>query len=541
VVVLVAALAACQGDRRAEPPHLFGAGHKTPQRGGTLRFSVFDDVRSLDPAIGYDEFTMYVFDLLFDTLLAYAPATDADPLRLVPQLAESWTVSADGLTYSFTLRPGVTFSSGEPLGAADFVYTFERLLSPDLPSPGAQFFTGIVGAQERLEGKRAHLEGIRATSDRTLEIRLVKPDLSFPLLLAMKFATPQKQRHVEAVGDRIRDTPLGVGPFVLEEWRDNERLHVVRNPHYWDPGRPYLDGIVMELMVPSDVAALKFQKGEIDTAERLPPVDYLRFAASPAWQPYAALTTDIAVYGELMNVTRPPFSDKRVRQALNYALNKEDTVRLTNGRAQVAHGILPPALPGYDKTRSPYPHDRKKARELLRQAGYPNGFETTYTVLSNDQAMKLAQSLQADLAEVNVKVNIQPMTFSAYVTETGKGNLDFAYTGWLMDFPDPWNFLEVKFHSRMIAPENASNDTGYRNAEVDRLLDEARIEIDPAKRMTIYQRVAAILFEDCPWIFHYHPRSYEVRQPYVMDYVPHPVWRRTYRDTWLDEPRRSSP
>jgi ABC-type transport system substrate-binding protein len=201
----------------------------------------------------------------------------------------------------------------------------------------------------------------------------------------------------------------------------------------------------------------------------------------------------------------------------------------------VAHGILPPLMPGYDSTLLPYPHDPEKARALLAEAGYPDGFDVVYVTLKDELSEKVAQSMQADLAEVGVRMRIQLMTFPAYLSATTRRQLDFAYTSWYMDFPDPWNFLEVKFHSRMISDEGSNNDTGYRNPEVDALLDAARKEGDREQRLALYRRVERILHDDAPWIFHYHAVTVEVTQPYVKGYRNHPVWTRDQRDTWLDK------
>jgi ABC-type transport system substrate-binding protein len=290
----------------------------------------------------------------------------------------------------------------------------------------------------------------------------------------------------------------------------------------------------MSLQVYRDVAVLKFLKGELDTLERLSSDQYVRFRNTPAWAPYLQEIPTMNVFGEVMDVTKPPFDDKRVRQAMNYALNKDDTVRLNNGRAVVAHGVLPPLMPGYDPTMRPYPYDPARARALLAAAGYPNGFDVTYTTTKDELAEKIAQSMQADLAAVGVRMQIQLLTFPAFLTAAGKHELPFAFIAWLMDFPDPWDFLEVNFHSKMIIPVNSMNSGNYANPEVDRLLDAGRAEQDRPKRLALYHRVEEILHDDCPWIWHYHAVVVEVIQPYVKGYKYHPVWMRNYRETWLD-------
>ncbi|MFH0901271.1 MAG: ABC transporter substrate-binding protein, partial [Pseudomonadota bacterium] len=538
IPLILGAALSCQGEGGIPGPIALGAGNSDPHRGGILVFAINDDVRTLDPAVAYDEFTLYAEHLIYDTLVGYAPATSPNPTALVPQLAKSWAVSTDGLRYSFSLRGDAVFWDGQPVLAGDFVYALERILTPETASPGAQFYAGIRGARARLEGKARQVTGLRALDPRTLEIELEEPDAAFPLLLAMKFATPLKQSHVEKVGDRLRDTPLGTGPFVLEEWDQGSKLVFRRNPTYHDSSIPLLDGIIMQVMVPRDVAALKFLRGELDLVERILSDDYARFAASPEWAALVIRTPGMNTFAESMNVTRPPFSSRLVRQAFNYALNKEDTIRINGGRAVPSSGILPPSMPGHDRNRLPYPHDPAKARSLLTEAGYGGGFEVVYTTTQDETAQRLAQSIQADLAEVGVRVRIRLLTFPALVTLAGRGEIDFGFTAWTMDFPDARNFIEPKFHSRSIAPENSTNDSFYANAELDRLLDLARREQDERARLALYKRIEDILYDDCPYLWHYHTVQVEIRQPYVMGYTPHPVWVRDYRHTWLDDPRQ---
>src|SRR5262249_13903477 len=157
------------------------------------------------------------------------------------------------------------------------------------------------------------------------------------------------------------------------EWKDGESMRFERNTRYWDPERPYLDAVVMRLLVRQEVMALQFLSGDLETMERPTADDYLRFARTPAWEPYVFRVPLLNVYGELQNVRTPPFDDRRVRQAMNYAVNKDDILKLWNGRAVVSHGPLPPLMPGYDAAMKPYPHDPAKARLLLAEAGYPDG------------------------------------------------------------------------------------------------------------------------------------------------------------------------
>lgn len=520
--LVLAALAGC-----SDAP-LFPLPRPEPSGGKALTFSVPEDLRSLDPAFMYDEVSNYAGNCLFDTLLGYDSALSADPTRLVPQLAEGYTVSGDGLRYRLRIRHSARFSDGQPVLAEDFAYALERVLAPEVLSPGAQLYIGILGAEEYLLGKADHVRGLRALDERTLEIELAHPDASFPMLLALKFATPLKKSSTD-----LQRVPLGTGPFALDRWDAGQRLVFRRNRFYWSPHLPRVERVVMRLLVPRDVAALEFLRGELDLLDSPPTHEYLSFARASAWESYMFREPQLAAFNEMLNVSRAPFNDRRVRQAMNYALNKEDTVRLYNGRAVAAHGMLPPRVPGFDPERAPYPYDPARARQLLAEAGYPEGFEVTYTTHKEEMAERLAESIQADLAKVGIRVRIRLLSWPAFVTAIGRGEPDFALSAWSMDYPDPRSLLETKLHSRMIG---SSNDSQYSNPALDRLLDQARGEQDPQRRRELYSQADHLAFEDCPYIWHYNLLRVELRQPYVKNYRPHPVWLRDLREVSLDAP-----
>jgi ABC-type transport system substrate-binding protein len=521
ILTAIVSLASCSSPDRGPRFRAYGA--TEPHRGGTLTFSNYTNVRTLDPAIAYDENSTYCLHYLYDTLVGYA----AGGVELVPQLAESWTISPDGLTYTFNLRDA-KFSDGSPVRAADFAFAWKRVLKTD-DSPFPQFLDPIVGASAYSKGEAPDVAGIRAIDDRRLEVRLSAPDAAFIYVLAMKFTTPLKR------GGDLRRSVLGTGPFLLRSWSEGERVTFERNPHYWDPRLPYLDRIVFLENLPRETAFLMFERGDLDTVDRLTTPDWLWISQRADWKPYIHTTAQMSVYGERMNVTVKPFDDVRVRRALNYALNKEHTVKLLNRLAVPSHGILPPSMPGRDEALEPYPYDPARARQLLAEAGYPNGFSVEYVTLKDDNAEKLAQSMQADFAAVGVRMKITLMSFATYLTATAtRDGAPFSLGSWIMDYPDPSNFIDVRFHSRMIDEENSNNDSFYVSPELDATLDAARRELDAAKREALYHRAERILYDDAPWIWNYHPVVMEVTQPYVKNLRPHPVWIRDYREVWLD-------
>jgi peptide/nickel transport system substrate-binding protein len=456
--------------------------------------------------------------MLFETLVGY----DAHSMALEPKLAERWEVSADGLIYRFTLRDGLMYSDGSPIVAADVKYSLERARTT-ADSPFGAMLADVAA------------DGIVAVDARTLEVRLGKPNAAFIYVMTMPFATPQRADHVAHAGEQLRREPLGSGPFVLVSWREGERVELRRNPRYWNVAHVYLDEIDWLENIPQDTQFLMFERGELDTIDKLAAPDYVWIVNQAAWKPYVHHVANMNVYGSRMNVRRKPFDDRRVRQALNYAFNKAHTVKLLYGDAVPSHGILPPGMFGRDATLAPYPHDPAKARALLAEAGYPNGFEVEYVITNDELAEKLATSLQADLAEVGVRVRISQMSLDSFGTAIGRPDGPaFSYQGWLGDFPDPVNFIDMKFHSQGIADENALNDSFYANPDLDKLLDLARAEVEQEKRGTMYRRAERILYDDAPWIWDNHLMVTEVVQPYVKEYAPHPVWVRDFTHTWLD-------
>ncbi len=532
---IIVALLACTPNDRG--PRFRAAGHVAPRDGGTLRFATKDRVRTLDPSIQYDEVSSLPAHALFDTVVDYEPSSTDDPsrgLRITPRLAERWTVSPDGKVYTFALRPGLTYSDGSPVVAGDIKYSLERALAtPD--SPFGQFLAGVVGAQAVIDGKAQHARGIVASDPRTLVVALDARSPAFLNVMAMTFTTPQRADHVAASGDQLRRRPLGCGPFALDTWNEGVVLVLRRNPHYYDPARVHLDAIEHHENVPREIQFLMFERGELDTAERLAAPDYLWVIAQPAWSKYVHTRATMNAYGSRFNVRVKPFDDRRVRQALNYALDKQHTVTLLNGAAVPSHGLLPPGMFGRDDTIPPYPHDPAKARALLAEAGYPDGFEAEYVIMNDDEAETLAGSLQSDLAEVGVRIHIVVESFATYLTDIGRPDGPaFSKATWIGDYPDPTSFLDVRFHSRMIANANSNNDTFYANPELDDLLDRAKAEPDVERRARMYRRAERILYEDAPWIWDYHQETTEVTQPYVVGYAPHPVWIRDYAAVWLD-------
>jgi ABC-type transport system substrate-binding protein len=531
-VVAFAALAACASPDRA--PRFKAAGSTTPRDGGSLRFAIQNQVQTLDPTFGYDDNIFLALHPLFDTLVDFSPTAE-----VIPRLATSWTVSPDGLVYRFALRPDATFSDGTPITAAHFKYSLERTLTAsgamvDTVRDIAGAANAIVAAEllRKLFGParaaQATCAGITTDGDHVLVITLARVNPALLKILALPFATPQRREHVEARGRELSAAPDATGPFELASWDRGNRLVLRRNRRYYDPARAHVDELVLYENLPRDTQFQMFERGELDAAP-ISAADYLSVINEPAWQPLLHYGQGLNAFGSRMNVQRAPFTDRRVRQALNYALDKAHTARVLNGITVAAHGILPPGIFGRADL-APYPHDVARARELLREAGYPDGFDVDYLTTNDEETENVAGSLQSDLAEVGVRVHIATTGWSTYGTAIeARDGPAFSYGVWLADYPDPTSFFDQLFRSGV-----RSNTTFYANPELDDLLDAARAELDVDRRQAMYAAVEQILYDDAPWIWDYHRKAPEVVQPYVRNYEPHPIWLRDYTAAWLD-------
>jgi ABC-type transport system substrate-binding protein len=332
-------------------------------------------------------------------------------------------------------------------------------------------------------------------------------------------------------GEDFGRHPIGSGPFLLQEWRSGRQLVFVRNPDYFVAGVPRLAGVVRLVGVNDDLGWLKFESGKLDIDLSIPPPEFPRVMADPHYQPLLRKETTMRTQYIGMNCAVAPFTDRRVRQAMNYAVNKEKLLRLISRRGVVAKGVIPPNMPGYNPAIVGYRFDPDHARELLAAAGFPHGFSTTLWVRLDDTTLRLAQAVQQDLADVQVDVRIKPVAWGPLLEAVRSPDLvPFFFLGWEADFPDPSNFLEVLMHSKNIG---SNNDTRYNNPEVDRRLDEAARTVDPAARLALLQTVEQQVVDDAPWVFLYHPVSYALVSPRVRDFQLHPLRPPRVVRTWL--------
>jgi oligopeptide transport system substrate-binding protein len=533
-MILAAELIACD-DESDRGPLRQAYGHDHPVYGGTLVFADSDDIRTLDPAIGYDEVSWTNEHLVFDTLLAYDMQQ-----KLIPWLATSWETSPDGLVWTFHLRDDVRFQNGRAMTASDVVYSWERLFDGELASPATDFYGVIDGADAMLDGKAEHLSGLSAPDDHTVVVHIAAPQASFANVVAMEFGAVVPREEVERLGDQWPYHAVGTGPFAVVEWSLGEKTVYARNPYYWRQGLPYLDGVVHLAHYPESLQFLKLEADELHQENRFTSPDYLWVRDNPNWKPYVDEIPQLDTYGELMNTEIPPFDNVWFRRAVSSAIDREKIARLRNWRAAPTASWVPPPLAGSSTGGLPYQqYDVALAKECLAKAGYPNGYPDVipYTTISQEASIVVGLSIQQDLRAIGVNIAMKNVTFPAYLESAGtRGQVPFAYTAWIMDYPDPENFLEPKFMCDNRADSNSNNDSFWCDPAFDALLVAAKAELDPDKRRAMYEQANTMLAEAAPYAIEYHSVVVNAHQPYVKGISLNPLYTRDFSEAWFDLP-----
>ena len=532
------ALIGC-GDPRSGPRWQGAHGaDETPRRGGTFVFHHESDVRGFDPAVSFDELSTMGIRLLFDCLLDY----DYE-MNLVPSLAEALPdVSEDGKTFTFHLRHGVRFHNGRELTADDVRWSLERMLNPDLASPGVEYFARLDGMADFAAKRTAHVRGIVVVDRYTVRFTLTQPDQTFLNAIAMPFAAPVPRENYGPDDEEVSRHPVGTGPFTLEDWEPGIRVTFRRNPRYWQPGKPYVDQMLFELNLQRETAFMRFIAGDLDHVHHHTPADRMFLAQSRAWAPYREEHIKADLWGLELNTGMEPFSNVHLRRAVAFVVDRERW-SLARNRALAPLGqALPIGFAGYDAhLPGSQTRDLARAREEMRLAGHPDGLADPVTLWIGEGATgkMYGELAQANLAEIGIRVELKPVSFPIYLRETGKPRTaQMVFGGWNQDFPDPATFFDPLFHSRSAKDTDSSNRSFYKNPELDALLDQARAERDRTRRTALYREANQIVTRDAPWAFLFSNIMVEAWQPYVRNYRVHPVWSNAFRDVWLDLPRR---
>lgn len=540
--------------------------------GGTYTLNELENIRSLDPVGINDVVSHHVAHQIYDLLI------DLDTnLQLKPMLAKRWEVSPDALTYTFYLRNDVLFQDnscfpggkGRKFTSQDVKYSLSRVLDPRTGSLGFDFYKNyVVGAKEfneeitkaTSENRSPNLtdvSGYKVINDTTFQIKLTKPFSPFIYYMCLGFAYIVPKEAVEKYGKDFFQNPVGTGPFVFQNWTPDLEINMKKNPNYWYKDEfgnqiPYLDAVKFRFIKDLSQQLLEFKNGTIDESYRIPNELFKTIVnedknLTPDYSKYilqrkTSLSTQY--YGFL--TTSKTFSDVKVRQAFNYAIDREKILKyVLQGSATdpAIYGMVPPVMPNYDaKKIIGYSFNLVKAKQLMSDAGFPGGKGFPDVTLNINEGggrnTQIAEAIQDMLKEIGVTVKLQLLQFAQHLDNIDAGRSDFYRLGWIADYPDPESFLNLFYGKNVPAnPKDVSpiNSFRYKNSKYDELFEKAIATTDIKERSNLYREAEQLAVNDAVCLFIYYDEDWRLIQPYVRGNALDPMHRVNMRFTWLDK------
>lgn len=464
----------------------------------TLTVAQGADPVTLDPHGQNDQPSARVRAQIFETLVNHGYN-----LEIVPGLAKSWE-QIDDVTWEFKLQENVKFHNGDDFTAADVKYSFERIKA--LPSPAAFLIDEV--------------KEVVVVDDYTVRIILKQPFAPILAHLAHPSNAIVNKRSVEEAGDNFgSQVAVGTGPFEFVDWVAGSHVELRRFDGYWgEPAK--VETLIIRGIPENTVRAIELETGGADIVYNIEPIDEMRLIGTPGIKlvKYETLSTSYIGF----NVEKEPFDNPLVRQAINHALDVEAIVDfIYTGQASPVTGPLPPLVWGAREDLPSYDYDPEKAKALLAEAGYPDGFKTSIWTNDNPLRMQIAEMFQADLAEIGVDVEVLIVPWATYLEDTAAGKHDMFILGWVTVTADPDYGLWALFHSSQMG--DPGNRSFYANPRVDELLELGRAEGDPEKRAAIYAEAQQLIVEDAPWAFLIATSEVNGLQENVEGFVPHPA------------------
>lgn len=474
-----------------------------------FHYNQHNSIGSLDPAFAKSQNNIWPVNHLFDGLVQLD-----DELNVIPAVAKDWSISNDGKSYTFSLRKDVYFHDNQcfksdglrHLIASDVVYSLNRIISDEVNSPGSWIFKGLV----------AELEPFTAIDDSTVLIQLQKPFLPFLGILTMEYCSIVPHEAIDYYGKDFRKNPVGCGPFYFKKWLENQGLFLLANENYYDSlTQAKYDGIRTSFISDKNIAMLELQKGNIDFSSGLQSSfindfldkegnlleakrESLSFYKSPYLNTeYIGINLDLASNSIL--------KDKRVRQALNYAIDKElMLLSLRNNVGKPANsGITPIGLPSFDATKAKgYSYDLVKAKSLIDSAGISNS-EMTLTINTNSDYVDICTFIAKQWETLGFKTEIELMDSAILRDGMRKSKVSMFRASWIADYPDAESFFSM-FYSENPAPPNY---TRFSNTLFDKIYKKSLAEVDEQRRYDLYQQLDKILIEEAPVIFLFYDET----------------------------------
>jgi dipeptide transport system substrate-binding protein len=473
-------------------------------------------------------------DVIFNRLVSYDEAAK----KVTPALAQKWDVSDDGLTYTFHLRPNVQFQSTEyfkptrTLDADDVVFTFERMLSDSNPWHKVAGASGFPHAQSM--GLVKLIKSVAKVDEHTVKFELNEPNATFVPILTMGFASIYSAEYADQLQKANRQAdlnakPIGTGPFVFKSYTKDSVIRYDVNPSYWG-AKPKVDRLIYAITPDASVRAQKIKAGECQIALSPKPQDVLdakKDKALKVSETPAFMTAFVA-----LNTQKKPLDNPKVRQALNEAFDRTTYLKTVfENTATAAVNPYPPNTWSYDKAVSPYAYSADKAKKLLADAGFPNGFETTIWVRPNGSVLNPnpkagAELLQADLAKIGVKAQVKVIEWGELIKEAKQGQHDMLFMGWAGDNGDPDNYLSPLFSCNAV--KSGINFARYCDPQLDKLIAEGKATADVAKRTRAYVDAQKIIHDQALWIPLAYPTAAALTRANVSGYSVSPFGRQNF-------------
>jgi ABC-type transport system substrate-binding protein len=475
------------------------------------------DALTMDTHHGLDAPTFTVLDHMVEPLLELTPKGE-----IVPKLVEKWEVSADATEFTLKLKKGIKFHDGQPFNAEAVKVNFDRRVDPK----AATKFGFLV----------APISSVTVIDEYTAKIKTKAPFAAMLSNLTHQANGMQSPAALKASWDKPCTKPVGTGPFMFKEWVPGNKCVMVRNDNYWGK-KPSLQEVTFRV-IPDDASrVVALETGEVQVAVRIPPFDIPRLKANPKLMVINSPSVRTIYLG--FNALKEPFQDKRVRQALNYAVNKEAIVKhVLGGVGRVSDAAISPGIFGYTSIKT-YEYNVEKAKALLAEAGYPKGFETTLHPAVGRYYMdvSVATAVAADLLKVGVKADIKMMEWGTYLPsilrEKDVVEHKIYMLGWGCVTGDADYGLYTLFHSGEW-PKKGMNASFFKNEKMDQLLDAARSTANPEERKKLYKDTLTLIADEAPWLFLHSEVQMVGTRSNVKGIIVHPTERVIAKEAWVE-------
>ncbi|MBI2917374.1 MAG: peptide ABC transporter substrate-binding protein [Chloroflexi bacterium] len=491
-----------------------------------LRVNLAGEPQTLDPNRASWAGDLSVISQVFEGLLGFNQdlSIKAVGARDIPSVANNG-ISADGLTFTFKLRDGVKWSDGQPVTAQNYEYSIKRTLSPELAGEysfllmdinGAEAYNGSGAKSPAEQQQLRDAVGVKAVDNSTLQITLARQSFSFLQRMALWPAYPVRQDIIEKAGDQWTEPPtyIGNGPFKLTGWVHQDHLTLEPNPSYWG-AKPKLSKIVLKIITDVNTELAAYKNGELEMS-RVPPGTEKTILEDPVLSKEVLRYNELVTFAFQFNVTRPPFDNVKVRQAINTAIDREAFInQVRAGVGKAAYSWVPPGMPGHDpELGKQYAFNVARAKQVLAEAGYPDGkglppIKFQFADTAGNRV--IAQFLQGQMKDnLGISIELDPMEPKAFQQTVNEEKHMWAWFGWGADYPDPDNWLPDIFGTGA-----SINHTLYSNPKFDELKTRALAEPDPARRLDLWKQAHKLVIDDAPIATMNYRERFVLVKPYV--------------------------